>query len=187
LLLFWAVFVWAMVPESPIVRKGLKAARGAGSPDAGSVSVIMFGGGLASLAGFALAWVQSMRFSAPWQLPAYLIGVGVIISASLLRRHCFRQLGVSFTGDVRATPDQRVVTTGAYAFVRHPSYTAGILLNVGLGLALGSWGSAALLAIAAFAIYSYRIHVEERVLLAAIGEPYREFMRTRRRLIPYVY
>jgi len=38
-----------------------------------------------------------------------------------------------------------------------------------------------------FAVYGYRIAVEERALLAAIGEPYREFMSTRKRLIPFVY
>ena len=36
-------------------------------------------------------------------------------------------------------------------------------------------------------VYSYRIAVEERALLAAIGEPYRQFMSTRKRLIPFVY
>jgi protein-S-isoprenylcysteine O-methyltransferase Ste14 len=56
-----------------------------------------------------------------------------------------------------------------------------------MGLALGSWGSTAVVVLASFAVYSYRIAVEERALLAAVGQPYQEFMRTRRRLIPYVY
>jgi protein-S-isoprenylcysteine O-methyltransferase Ste14 len=43
------------------------------------------------------------------------------------------------------------------------------------------------LALAAFAVYAYRITVEERTLLAVVGEPYREFIRTRRRLIPFIY
>jgi protein-S-isoprenylcysteine O-methyltransferase Ste14 len=96
-------------------------------------------------------------------------------------------LGASFTGDVRAHPDQPIVTAGAYALVRHPSYSAGILMNTGMGLALGSWASAVVLALASVAVYSYRIAVEERTLLAVVGEPYREFMRTRRRLIPFIY
>jgi protein-S-isoprenylcysteine O-methyltransferase Ste14 len=96
-------------------------------------------------------------------------------------------LGASFTGDVRATSDQQVITRGAYALLRHPSYTAAIILNTGLGIALGSWASAAILFLASFAVYTYRIAVEERALLAAIGEPYRQFMRTRKRLIPFVY
>ena len=60
-------------------------------------------------------------------------------------------------------------------------------MNVGLGLALGSWASAILLGLASFAVYRYRIAVEERTLLAVLGQPYQEFMRTRRRLIPFIY
>lgn len=45
----------------------------------------------------------------------------------------------------------------------------------------------AVLAAASFAGYVYRIGVEERTLLAVVGEPYREFMRTRKRLIPFIY
>jgi protein-S-isoprenylcysteine O-methyltransferase Ste14 len=60
-------------------------------------------------------------------------------------------------------------------------------MNAGIGLALGSWASAVLLTVVSFAVYSYRIVVEERALLAAIGEPYEQFRRTRNRLIPFVY
>jgi protein-S-isoprenylcysteine O-methyltransferase Ste14 len=60
-------------------------------------------------------------------------------------------------------------------------------MNIGLGVALGSWASVVLLAVASFGVYSYRIGVEERALVVVIGEPYREFMRTRRRLIPFIY
>jgi protein-S-isoprenylcysteine O-methyltransferase Ste14 len=44
-----------------------------------------------------------------------------------------------------------------------------------------------LLVLASFAVYRYRIAVEERALLAIVGEPYRRYIRTRRRLIPFVY
>jgi protein-S-isoprenylcysteine O-methyltransferase Ste14 len=87
----------------------------------------------------------------------------------------------------RARADQEVVSRGAYRILRHPWYTAGILLNTGIGIALGSWASAVLLAVASFAVYLYRIGVEERALVATIGEPYRQFMLGRKRLIPFVY
>lgn len=149
--------------------------------------MIVLGGSIASIIAFPLAWVPSLRLPTALAPAAFVIGVATLIAGSLLRRHCWRLLGASFTGDVRARPDQPIVTTGAYALVRHPSYSAGILMNISLGLALGSWASTALLALAAFAVYSYRIAVEERTLLAVVGEPYREFMRTRRRLIPFIY
>jgi len=122
-----------------------------------------------------------------WALAAFIIGLALLIAGSVLRRHCWRMLGASFTGDVQARADQRIVTSGAYSLLRHPSYTAGTLMNMGLGLALGSWASALLLLASSVAVYSYRMHVEEGALVAALGEPYREFMRTRKRLIPFVY
>jgi protein-S-isoprenylcysteine O-methyltransferase Ste14 len=35
--------------------------------------------------------------------------------------------------------------------------------------------------------YSYRISVEEHALLAALGEPYREYMQRTRRLVPFLF
>jgi protein-S-isoprenylcysteine O-methyltransferase Ste14 len=185
--LFWAVCIWAFAPEFRIVRKAQKPAASPDSPDAGSVRLIVLGGSLAAAIAFPLAWVPSLRLPAALEPAVFFIGVATIVAASILRRHCWRLLGTSFTGDVRAHPDQPIVTTGAYALVRHPSYTAGILMNLGIGLALGSWASTGLLALASFVVYRYRIAVEERTLLAIVGEPYRRFMRTRRRLIPFIY
>jgi protein-S-isoprenylcysteine O-methyltransferase len=184
---FWAVFIWVFGPESRIVRNAQRSAAHADSRDAGSVRVIVLGMWAGTLAAFALAWVPVLRGPAGWRVGLFIVGVGVLVGGSLLRRHCWRLLGESFTGDVRAHPDQHIVTAGAYRLVRHPSYSAGILMNAGLGLALGSWASTAILVLASLAVYSYRIAVEERALLAVVGEPYREFMRTRRRLVPFIY
>jgi protein-S-isoprenylcysteine O-methyltransferase Ste14 len=118
---------------------------------------------------------------------ALYTGLVVLVAGSLLRRHCWRMLGTSFTGDVQVHPDQAIVSRGAYKWVRHPSYTAGILLNGGVGIALGNWASAALLVVGSAVGYLYRIRVEERALLATVGEPYRQFMKTRKRLIPFIY
>ena len=186
-LLFWTVFLWAFSPEYRIVRNARKPAARSDSPDAGSVRLIILGMGVASLIAFPLAWVAVLRLPAAWQPVVFGIGMAALIAGSLLRRHCWRLLGASFTGDVRAKADQPIVTTGAYALVRHPSYSAGILMNAGIGLALGSWGSTALLVLASFVVYRYRIAVEERALLTIVGEPYRQYIRTRRRLIPFVY
>lgn len=187
LTIYWITCFWVFWPEMRLVNQSTKPAAQADSPDAGSLRVIMIGGMLSLLLAYPLAWVAAGRFPASVDIPVYLFGMAIIVAASLLRRHCFKQLGDSFTGNVRASADQKVVTTGAYSILRHPSYTAGILMNVGIGVALGSWASTLLLGVAGFATYAYRIRVEERTLADVIGEPYREFMRTRKRLIPFVY
>ena len=192
---FWIVFIWCFQPEYRIIRDARNALRtaaasaaaGANSADAGSMRVIMIGMQFSSLVAFGVAFFPVLLVGSSMRMAAYAAGIALMIAGSLLRRHCWKQLGASFTGDVRARADQQVVTSGAYAFLRHPSYTAGIIMNAGIGLALGSWLSVAVLVITAFAVYAYRISVEERALVAAIGEPYREFMRTRRRMVPFVY
>ena len=179
--LFWIAFIWVMWPEFGIVRRARQA-----NAKEKSLRVIMVGIQIAMFAAFFVAWTPALQI-VPHRVTVYLVGVALIIAGSLLRRHCFRMLGASFTGDVRASADQQVVTRGAYGFLRHPSYTAAIVMNTGMGIALGSWASLVILVVASFIVYSYRMTVEERALLAAIGEPYREFMRTRKRVIPYVY
>jgi protein-S-isoprenylcysteine O-methyltransferase Ste14 len=57
---------------------------------------------------------------------------------------------------------------------------------VGIGLALSSWLSLAVLAVTGVVTYAFRVRAEERVLTAALGEPYRSYMRERKRFIPYV-
>jgi protein-S-isoprenylcysteine O-methyltransferase Ste14 len=90
-----------------------------------------------------------------------------------------------FTRFVQILPGHRLVMTGPYRFVRHPSYSGLLLFYGGMGLALGSWLSlAALVGLPALGI-AYRIRVEERALLAAFGEEYRAYMLRVRGLVPF--
>ena len=122
----------------------------------------------------------------PRRLPIYLAGIACLIAGGLLRRHCFAMLGSRFMYVVQAAPDQAVVERGAYKYVRHPSYTAGLLLYGGIGLALGNWVSLAFSLIPLALAYGYRIGVEERALVQTIGAPYADYMKRTRRLIPFV-
>jgi len=40
---------------------------------------------------------------------------------------------------IELAPDQKVISTGPYAFVRHPMYAGGIVMLLGVPIALGSW------------------------------------------------
>jgi protein-S-isoprenylcysteine O-methyltransferase len=185
-LIFWAIYVWAFLPEWKVVQSGRKGVKDANSKDSGSLKVILAGMWVALLIAYPLAFVKAWSFPQRWQLPLFVVGVLLIVVGSLLRRYCWRTLGEYFTGDVKARPDQPVITTGPYRWVRHPSYTAGMMMFIGIGLALGSWFSFALLTIATIATYAYRVAVEERVLLDTIGEPYGSYMKERKRFIPYI-
>lgn len=182
-LLFWSVEIWAFIPEFQIVRNARKASD---AQDEKSKQVILIGTGLTFPVAVALGFFGPLQIVSH-RLAWFYAGMALLVLGSLLRRHCWRMLGPSFTGNVEARKDQQVVTRGAYAILRHPSYTAALLVNTGVAIALGSWAGAILAAIVSIGVYSYRMNVEERALVAAIGEPYREFMRSRKRIIPYIY
>jgi protein-S-isoprenylcysteine O-methyltransferase Ste14 len=94
-------------------------------------------------------------------------------------------LGRFFTYDVAIHAGQTVIEAGPYRYIRHPSYTGGLVTLAGIGLALGNW--AALLALLACAGtgYAYRMYVEEAALVAALGEPYKAYMLRTTRLLPF--
>lgn len=183
-LVFWIAFVWAFAPEFKIIGRTQEPSD---TPqDANSKRLIMNGQGFAMLAAFAIAAaVPAAAF--PQKLWLFWIGLSVMICGSLLRRHCRRMLGESFTGAVIVKPDQAVIERGAYRYVRHPSYTAGALLFVGIGIALANWVSLLVLAASIAFVYAYRVRVEEAALASVIGAPYRAYMSRTKRFIPFVF
>lgn len=185
-LVFWLVYVWAFAPEWKIVQDARKSAKRGESKDSGSIGFILGVTWIALFIAFPVSFVRAWSFSARTQLPLFVAGILLIVLGSLLRRYCWRTLGEYFTGDVQARSDQPVIRTGPYSVVRHPSYTGGMMMFIGIGLALGSWFSAALLTIATIAAYGYRVIVEERALLETLGEPYSAYMKERKRFIPYI-
>jgi protein-S-isoprenylcysteine O-methyltransferase Ste14 len=186
-LIFWVVYLWTFWPEFALLRRAKRAVAEHTSKDSGSLRLIVVGMRLGLLAAFAIEFfVPSLRFPRAMEVPAFFLGTAVLLAGSLLRRHCRRVLGEYFTGDVQARADQPVVDRGAYHWVRHPSYSGGILMFAGIGLALGNWGSVAVLVLVAAAVYWYRVAVEERALIETIGEPYLAYMRTTKRFVPFI-
>jgi protein-S-isoprenylcysteine O-methyltransferase Ste14 len=163
--------------------------REAGQPrpqDSGSASVVEAATALSMSGALLTGWLLPSAAIASMRVPLYLAGIASIVAGGLLRRHCFAMLGPRFTYIVRATADQKVVERGAYKYVRHPSYAAGLLWSGGVGLALGNWASLVVSVVPLAAAYGYRIAVEERALAQTIGPAYLDYMKRTHRLIPFV-
>ena len=70
-----------------------------------------------------------------------IIGMVFVIGAGLLRLQCYRTLGRFFTFEVSIRKGHRLVTSGPYSIVRHPSYTGFLLMNIGMVLWFTSGGA----------------------------------------------
>jgi protein-S-isoprenylcysteine O-methyltransferase Ste14 len=139
---------------------------------------------------FIVAGLDRGRLHLTDTVPEWLqaLGLAVLAAAYVLTLWAMR-VNRFFSSVVRIQSDRGhfVVTTGPYAFVRHPGYVAGILVIVASGIALGSWLAAALLIITSLPFLLCRAITEDRVLLAELPG-YREYAgRVRWRLIPGVW
>jgi protein-S-isoprenylcysteine O-methyltransferase Ste14 len=115
------------------------------------------------------------------------LGAILAVGGTLFRQWAIRTLGQYFTRSVRVSSDQAVVQEGPYRWVRHPSYTGGMLAAAGVGLALGNAVSFACILAAILPGFGYRILVEEKALVETLGEPYRAYRARTKRLIPFLW
>ncbi len=87
---------------------------------------------------------------------------------------------------IELAPDQRVVSTGPYALVRHPMYAGGLVMLLGMPISLGSWWGL-LVIVAMTPALGWRLLNEEKFLARNLPG-YREYQRkVRYRLIPMVW
>jgi len=121
---------------------------------------------------------------AHWLRPASLL---VLAAGLALRWSAVLTLGKSFSSNVAIHATQRVLKTGLYRWMRHPSYTGLLLCIFAVGLHTRNWISFLIVVVPCTAALLYRIHVEEIALREHFGQEYIEYSEVTRRLIPGVY
>ena len=123
----------------------------------------------------------------PFPTVFYILGFILFLGGLALRWYSIGYLGRYFTVNVSISAEHKLIDSGPYRYVRHPSYSGALLAFIGLGLCFGNWLSILFLTVPILAAFLWRIRIEEDALLDALGEKYRAYMRRTKRLIPWVY
>lgn len=117
------------------------------------------------------------------------IALGAIIMCFgiCLRLWAIDSLGDFFSTFIAVRGGQRLIVSGPYRLVRHPSYTGSLLGFVGFAVALGS--AIGILVTFALVLMAYyrRMNAEERIMLSSFGLEYVAYMEKTKRLIPLIY
>jgi len=114
------------------------------------------------------------------------LGVLLYAAGGVLRLAPVFVLGRRFSGLVAIQPEHRLVSSGLYGVIRHPSYLGLFVLSLGWGLAFRS-GVGVILAVLTLPVLLARIDAEERLLSETFGAEYDAYRARTWRLIPYVY
>lgn len=166
----------------------LLARRMSGGPAAETLPAQKIIMSLTSLGFIGLLVIPALdrRFGWSHMPPGVALAVDVLVGLGFLGVFfVFREN--SFTSaTIELAPDQKVISTGPYALVRHPMYAAALVMLLGIPIALGSmWGVLVFVAIMPALIW--RLLDEEKFLDKNLPG-YREYQtRVRYRLIPRVW
>lgn len=169
-----------MIKDPSLLASRLKA-----KEDRRGQGILIKLSGLMFIVGFVLAGLD-FRFG--WfpmppivsYIAAGVFLIGYVLFAEVLRENTY------LSRTVKVAEGQRVVDTGLYSIVRHPMYSATLLLFLSMPLVLGS-----LIALAVFCLYPvliiFRIKGEERLLEEELVG-YKEYKKkTKYRLIPFIW
>jgi len=181
--MIWIAF--GFFPVSEIVLALVRRSRGgsARSDDRGSMRLLWMLIFCGVCAGVLSSGVSATRIPASARA-LNAVGLSLVVGGLVLRWTAILTLGRLFTVDVAIHDDHVVVQSGLYRFMRHPSYTGLLVAFVGLGVLFGNWLSIVVLIVPVFLGILYRVHHEEKVLLASLGTAYRDYCARTKRFVP---
>ena len=111
-------------------------------------------------------------------------GLLLIAGGLLLRQRAVTALGRHFTVKIRVAPDQRVVDSGPYRWIRHPNYAGLALIAFGTAMVLRSPMAAAITALVWLPAIVVRTRQEEALLRRELGTDYERYASRTWRLVP---
>lgn len=127
---------------------------------------------------FRYSWIAMPTWSV-WSAVAVFL-LSYIMYAEVLRENEY------LSRTIEVHENQKVIDTGLYGIVRHPMYSATVLMFLSMPLVLGSLPSFVIM-LAYIPIIVKRISNEEKVLMNELYG-YKEYCnRVKYRLIPFVY
>jgi protein-S-isoprenylcysteine O-methyltransferase Ste14 len=140
-----------------------------------------------------LIWLNLPVWGTDPVVPRQSVAMALLMTSIWLPLHAFRLLrrlghpsaarkDEALLGFERTS---RLVTAGAFRYIRHPMYTALICLAWGIFLQQFTWMGLALVLAATVLLFVTAIR-EEQECLAYFGEAYRDYMRRSRRFVPFL-
>ncbi|MCJ0890711.1 isoprenylcysteine carboxylmethyltransferase family protein [Rhodococcus sp. ARC_M5] len=168
-------------------KMGMRKPRtGSSNRDNGSGRAVGRGLALSYGGGLLLSVISPATVCTRHRRAVFVTGLATAILGQALRISAARTLGESFTFVVHTHPEQLVVRTGPYRFIRHPSYAGALICALGFCVAYGNWLSPVMVTFLAGG-YVRRIPSEETAMLEGLGDAYGEYMTRSKRLVPFVF
>jgi protein-S-isoprenylcysteine O-methyltransferase len=180
ILLALGVLVSVLQPHyNPFTIADMSRDRGTGAQIIWSVFAVQLA---ATLEAAYLRYPQSVD----WDLVAVIALMTAAIGLAL-RTWAVFTLGHLFTLHLSVAKGHRLIRSGPYALIRHPSYLGAFLLFMGMVMALHAWFSALAGAFLLPLAFLRRMHREENMLNEEFGDDYKAYCADVKMILPGIW
>jgi protein-S-isoprenylcysteine O-methyltransferase Ste14 len=174
-------YLWVKDPQ--LLERRVKAGPGAEKESRQQLIQV-----LASLAFAGLLVLPSLDYRFSWSEVPFvgvvagdlLVALGFYIIFNVFKENTFA------SATVEMAPQQKVISTGPYAIVRHPMYSGALVMLFGTPLALGSWWGL-LPFVAITFIIRWRLLQEEKFLTKSLPGYSDYCHKVKYRLVPSIW
>lgn len=115
------------------------------------------------------------------------LGIILFVFGLIVRWVAIQKLSGLFTVKISIMEDHKLITSGIYKYIRHPSYTGMIMYYIGLGLLMHNFISIGILIVLPLSAILIRIHYEEKTLETHFKNQYTEYKKKSWKLIPLLF
>lgn len=128
-----------------------------------------------------IGYIPGLSHVVPW------IGLLFIVVGIVIRWIAILTLRKYFTVNVVIRNDHRIIKSGIYRFIRHPSYAGSLVSFLGLGLVFVNGLSVLVIIVPVTIAFLKRIKIEEYALKNAFGEEYIAYRKSTGMLFPGLF
>jgi protein-S-isoprenylcysteine O-methyltransferase Ste14 len=178
-----AITLYLMVRDPKLLQRRMSA--GPTAEKEATQKIIMF---FTSLGFIGLLIVPALDHRFAWSVvPSYialaadvLVVLGFVAIFFVLKENTFS------SATIELAPNQKVISTGPYALVRHPMYAGALVMLFGMPIALGSWWGLLVL-VPMMPALIWRLLDEEKFLASKLPGYASYQHQVRFRLIPLIW
>ncbi len=180
-----AAGLWLARIDPALLRERMNSMMQGGQPASDKIFVVVFG--IVALSWFILIGFEHRVSPSGMPTALQILGLLLLVLSTVFVLWVMREN--SFAAPVVKIQTERghhVISTGPYAWVRHPMYSGTIFFFTGVPLLLGSWWGL-ILAPLFVVLFGFRARLEERALVEGLPGYADYLARVRYRIVPGIW
>ena len=137
-----------------------------------------------------IAWIASSVFEFaeyPLRPAPFAAGIACYAAGYWLFHRSHADLGTNWSITLELREGHTLVTGGVYRTIRHPMYTALLLISLGQALVIPNWIAGPAYLVAITLLVALRLRPEERMMVEQFGAEYEAYRARSKRLIAGVW